>query len=81
MEDHALVRHLKTEPKDARWLMRKVGTDYRERIAALDEDVQTGTGFCDGNRTHWWIPTVRGGQRRNRQLGEFDIHDVKPVGD
>ena len=82
MEDHNLVRHLKEEPRDARWLMRKVGTDYRDRLADLARqgfDVCTGFGFCDGSRAHWWIPTVRGGKKRDRTLGEIDIHDVRQV--
>lgn len=37
MELDRLYALLKEQPRDARWLLRKVGTDYRERVEALRE--------------------------------------------
>ena len=35
MELDRLYALLKEQPRDARWLLRKVGTDYMEQVAAL----------------------------------------------
>lgn len=37
MELDRLYAFLKERPRDARWLLRKVGTDYMEQVEALRE--------------------------------------------
>ena len=35
MELERLYRYLKESPRDARWMMRRVGTDYQDTVEAL----------------------------------------------